>query len=133
MTNAAARLRVTWLATAWLLVAAVVYLSLTPRPVELPLEQGDKLGHLLAYGTTMFWFAQAYEGRRRIAVVLGLVALGVGIEFVQRWTGYRDFDVFDMVADALGVVIGLALAPPRLPNVLVLIDRMLRRHPARRS
>jgi VanZ family protein len=131
-TGAQLRLRAAWLTVAWLLVAAVIYLSVTPRPPDIPLDEGDKYGHLIAYGTVMLWFAQLYEGRRRWLAVAGLVALGVGLEYVQRWTGYRSFDVWDIAADAAGVLAGLAVAPPRLPNFLAATERLLRMRAAER-
>ncbi|MGE5522504.1 MAG: VanZ family protein [Rhodospirillaceae bacterium] len=127
MREPASGLRAAWLVVAWLLVAVVIHLSVTPRPLEIPIDEGDKYGHMLAYGTVMLWFAQAYERRARWITVAGLVALGIALEFVQRWTGYRTFDPWDMAADAAGVVIGLALAPPRLPNVLRMTERLLDR------
>src|SRR5436305_12007387 len=86
------------------LVLLVIWLSLTPSPIEIPVEQGDKLGHLSAYGTLMFWFAQL-EARRptRLMYALGFVSLGVGLEFVQGMTDYRVFEVADMVANTTGV------------------------------
>jgi VanZ family protein len=131
--NLSLRLRAAWLAIAWLLVAAVIYLSVTPQPIEIPIEEGDKYGHLLAYGTLMLWFAQLYERRARWVAALGLIALGVALEYVQRSTGYRSFDVWDMAADAAGVLIGLALAPPRLSNFLEVAERVLRLRPGERD
>src|SRR5689334_11771006 len=49
-----------WQAIGFALIAFVIYESLTPHPVEVPLEQGDKYGHVLAYATLMAWFAQIY-------------------------------------------------------------------------
>jgi VanZ family protein len=114
-----------WLAVGWLLVASVIYLSVTPSPPEIPLEEGDKYGHLVAYGTLMFWFGQSYKGGKRWITVAALVALGIALEFVQRWTGYRSLDVWDMAADAAGVLLGLAAAPPRLPNIRLMTRRLL--------
>ena len=51
------------------------------------------------------------------------VAMGIALEFIQGWTGYRDFEVADMLADAAGVAAGWALAPPRLPNLLRGIEK----------
>jgi VanZ family protein len=127
------RLRAVWLAIAWLLVAAVIYLSVTPQPLEIPVDEGDKYGHLLAYGTLMLWFAQLYERSARWVAALGFIALGVALEYVQRSTGYRSFDVWDMAADAAGVLTGLALAPPRLPNFLEVTERVLRLRPGERD
>jgi len=55
------RYRTLWLVMGWALVLAIVYLSLTPHPIEIQVEEGDKMGHLLAYGTLMLWFAQLYD------------------------------------------------------------------------
>src|SRR5690349_16906989 len=103
-----------WLAAGWLLVLAIIYLSLTPHPIDIPVEQGDKIGHLLAYGALMLWFAQVYvKKRQRIVVAAASIALGVGLEFAQLLTDTRMFEVADMLADGTGVLIGWALAPPR--------------------
>jgi VanZ family protein len=111
-----------------MLVLAIIALSLTPAPPHLNLEQGDKLGHFAAYGLVTLWFAQPYTAlRQRIWLALGMVALGIALEYAQRATGYRSFEVADMVADALGVAIGWLLAPPRLPNLLSWVEKRLSR------
>lgn len=108
-----------WLAAGWLGVGLIIYLSLTPSPPQIDVENGDKFGHLAAYGLVTLWFAQHYTGlRQRIWLVLGMVALGIAMEYAQRATGYRTFDVNDMLADAFGAALGWAAAPPRLPNFL---------------
>jgi len=72
-----------------------------------PGEQGDKFGHIVAYSTLMIWFATIHRAwRKRLALAVGFVLLGIALEFAQRLTGYRTFDVADMVADAVGVFIG---------------------------
>jgi VanZ family protein len=99
--------RALWLALGWAWAAAIVWLSLTPSPPTIDIEQGDKLGHFLAYGILMFWFCRLYAApRTRLGYALGFVALGVGLEFAQRALGYRSFELFDMGADALGVALG---------------------------
>jgi VanZ family protein len=90
------------------MVAAIVWLSLTPAPPEVDIEDGDKLGHLAGYGATMFWFAQLYA--RRVLCAGGFVAMGVGLEFVQGWLGYRSFELYDMLANTLGVLLGWGAA-----------------------
>jgi len=105
------KLRALWLAIGWGLVAMIIWLSLTPRPPDIGIEHGDKLGHFGAYGAAMFWFCQLYPRRpTQIAYAAGFIALGIALEFVQRATGYRSFEVLDMVADAIGVAIGWAAA-----------------------
>lgn len=113
------RARRLWLILGWMLILLVIYLSLAPISIEVPVEEGDKFGHVAAYAALMLWFANLYETlTRRSMLAIGFVALGIALEFVQGWTGYRTFEVADMAADALGVAVGWALAPPRLPNFL---------------
>ena len=99
------------MAVGWGLVAAIWWLSLTPRPPQIDVDQGDKIGHLLAYGALMLWFCLLYpRTKTRLGYAAGFIAMGIAIEFVQGWTGYRSFEVADMVADALGVFAGWTLA-----------------------
>lgn len=99
-----------WLVLGWLAVAAVVVLSLISQPPEVPLRNGDKWGHLLAYGVLMGWFVQLYQRRAtQLWHALFLVVLGVTLEFLQGYTG-RFFEYADMVANTSGVALGLALA-----------------------
>jgi VanZ family protein len=95
------------IAAGWGWAAAIVWLSLTPSPPQVDLEHGDKLGHFAAYGLLMFWFAQLYPERKaRIAYVLGFIAMGIGVELLQGQLGYRTYEVFDMYANTLGVLLG---------------------------
>lgn len=95
--------RAVWLTLGWVMVAAVVWGSLTPAP---PSAGNDKLGHFAVYGVLMFWFAQLYL--RRLAWAAGFIALGIALEFAQGWLGYRSFELYDMLANALGVLLGWA-------------------------
>ena len=112
------RLRALWLAIGWGLVATIIWLSVTPKPPDIGIEHGDKLGHFMAYGSVMFWFCQLYAGRAtRAAYAGGFIAMGIALEFVQLGLGYRSFEVADMAADALGVGLGWLIALP-LPRLL---------------
>lgn len=105
MNNDGLRLRTIWLALGWLLIAAVVYLSLTPSPPTVGASVNDKLSHLLAYGVLMSWFMPLYPARaarRRLAV--GFIAMGVLIEVLQSLGGVRFFELADMAANTLGVL-----------------------------
>lgn len=104
------------MAAGWALAATIVWLSLTPSPPTIDVEQGDKLGHFLAYGSLMFWFCLLYPRRAaRVAYAIAWTGMGVGLEFIQGHLGYRTYEVYDMYANALGVLIGwsLAFAVPR--------------------
>jgi VanZ family protein len=122
-------IRRAWLAVAWFGVGLLIFLSLTPSPPEIDLgDYGDKYEHIAAYTVLMLWFCQMYvsAAQRRWTAML-LLALAVGLEFVQRTTGYRTFEIADMVAGASGIGLGWLLAPPRLPNWLALAQSFLSR------
>ena len=117
-----------WRAIGFALIAGVIWQSLTPHPLDIDVPQGDKVGHFLAYGVLMFWFAQlSWAHRERIRYAAGFVALGIALEFAQRLTGYRVFEIADMAANAVGVLFGWFASPPRGPDLICLVERMLPR------
>src|SRR5262245_60709573 len=122
------RARRLWIAAGWVMVLAVIYLSLSPVAIEPGVDNRDKDLHMLAYGVLMSWFASIYDklaSRRGFAA--GFVLMGITLEFVQGLTGLREFELMDMVANTAGVLVGWALAPPRLPNLLWWFERMFPR------
>ena len=104
-------MRAALLAGGWLVAAAIVFLSLTPNPPELDLEQGDKLGHLLSYGVLSLWFCLLYRGWQvRLGFAALWVGMGIALEFAQGATGYRTFEFADMAANSLGVLLGWGIS-----------------------
>jgi VanZ family protein len=93
-----------------MLVAAVIYLSLSTTVIALPWDPGGKYAHVAAYAVVMFFFAYAYRAARAaVLVAAALLALGIGLEYVQAYSGYRTFERTDMVADAVGIGLGWLL------------------------
>ncbi len=119
------QLHYTWMFVCWLGVALIVLLSLTPQPPPIPSEQGDKVGHLLAYGVLTCWWMQLFVGaRQRYVIAAAFVVLGIALEFMQGSTTFRFFSYADMGANVLGVVFGWLAAPPRLPNAYECMRRL---------
>lgn len=111
-----------WLTLGWVLVLAVIYLSLTPKPPSPDISQIDKAGHLLAYAALMGWWSQIERRHCRLALLF--VLMGLALEIAQSFTDYRQGDVFDMAANTLGV--GLGWLSVRLaPDWLRRLDRGL--------
>jgi VanZ family protein len=109
------------------MVLSVLVLSLIPIEVNLG-EGSDKLEHFVAYGAMSFWFGLLYVQRRwQLGFALGFVLMGVAVEYLQGMTDYRDFEVGDMVADALGAFLGFALLQTPLGNALVWVERIFDR------
>ena len=104
-------MRAALLAIGWGWAAAIVWLSLTTAPPKLDFEHGDKLGHFLSYGALAFWFCLLYSKTWvRIFYAVGFIVMGIGLEFVQGWLGYRTYDPVDMLANSIGVALGWAAA-----------------------
>lgn len=114
-----------WLAMGMLLVLGVVVGSVIslPAPVQ-GFMLGDKLLHTLVYACLMSWFAQIYRhDLTRLVLVIGLIIMGIVIEFVQGATTYRQFELLDMVANTSGVLLAWALAYTWVGNVLAWVEQ----------
>ena len=59
-----------WQLLGWVMVVAVIYLSLVPSPPPLAARHADKVGHFVAYAAMMFWFGCLYAGRARSSIAL---------------------------------------------------------------
>ena len=118
-------LRKVWLSFGWLWIIVVFYLSLMPHPPEpISFNGVDKLEHALAYTSLMLWFCQVYVvSAARIRLFIALVAMGVGIEYLQGMTDYRYFEYADMLANSTGVLIGLGLAQTGMGKLLAVFER----------
>ncbi len=118
-----------WLSVGLLLIGGVIVGSLIPGPPQIAhLSASDKVIHFVAYGLLMFWFSQLYaEARARVILALAFVALGIGLEYLQRMGGYRTFEYADMAADSAGVIFAFLLALTRLSRALFAVERLLLR------
>ena len=97
-----------WLATGYLLIAAVVILSLIHIPRPLEMKGSDKLNHLLAYAVLMYWWGML-QPSHRTRWLLFLPLLGLALEGAQSAIPYRYFEWFDVVANLSGVLLGWLL------------------------
>ncbi|MEM7293771.1 MAG: VanZ family protein [Pseudomonadota bacterium] len=113
-----------WLGLGLILIAAVFYLSLTP--VDIPAEHLDKIYHAATYGVMMGWFVQLYRGVRSHAILaVGFILMGVLIEVLQGFHPMRYFDVLDMLANAVGVLIAWAIGTTAFSRILVRFESLL--------
>jgi VanZ family protein len=106
-------LRVAWLAGIVIVAAG----SLAPsdsssmRMLD-SLEISDKIQHFAAYA--LLAVLPAIHERRGfvIGAAIGVLVLGAGLEYLQLYSGWRDFEFADMVADGVGICFGLAVGAP---------------------
>ena len=122
------KLRFLWIATGYMLVVLVVFLSLTSNPINtgMSFPYEDKLYHAFAYFTLMFWFSQIYHDsfqRNMIAVVF--IFMGFMLEYLQSFDPKRFAELGDMAANTAGVVMGFLLTSGGAKNILHRIEKAL--------
>lgn len=93
-----------------MLVAGVAAGELVPARMISAIPVNDKLEHAGSYCLLMLWFAGMFDRRRHIPIAIILVVLGFTLDVLQLTTATRDFDMRDVAANTVGILIGLALS-----------------------
>ena len=103
-----------WRALLLALLLIISWLALSPAPPKVGDTGWDKANHLLAFATLAFVSVWALWPRPRLWgwLVLALLAYGVGIEVAQSFVPPREADWQDVVADGVGIALGLLAALP---------------------
>jgi fucose 4-O-acetylase-like acetyltransferase len=108
-------MKLTWLwwSLGALLLIAVLFICLTPLGVPAAvLGYNDKLMHALTFVLLTVWFGGLQRDqslRARVILLAALCTYGVLIEILQSQTAYRTAELADLLADLLGIVVGLGL------------------------
>lgn len=89
-------------------MTAVLVLALLP-PGAVPQPTGDKVNHVLAFASLALLGQAAFPGRLRW-VMPSLLVFGGVIELLQALTPYRQASGIDVAADAVGIMLGAAIA-----------------------
>ncbi len=90
-------------------LAVVIYLSISPAPPITDIGN-DKIGHLTAYCVLMGLWALAWgDFRKGIYGLMGLILLGMGLEFIQAFVPGRSFSLFDIMANIAGITLSVII------------------------
>ena len=123
-------LRRLWLKIGYLLVVCVIILTLIPDPYytlgidDLFENLSDKAQHLFAYAMMMGWFVQIYHSKKsRLFLATSFILMGVVLEFLQGLGQTRMFEVADMVANSIGVLLAWSVGYTRCSNILLYFER----------
>lgn len=111
-----------WHGLWWLAVVLVWVACLMPPPALPPLtDNSDKWQHLLAYFVLAGSGVQLWRGARALSLLAGaLLLMGAAIELAQGLlTSSRMADPADMLANSVGVLLGLSLAATPVGNLLL--------------
>lgn len=103
-----------WRLLLGVLFLAITWLALVPDPPTAISTGWDKTNHLLAFGSLAFSGVWALwrEPRHWWRLAAVLLAYGVGIEIAQGLLPPRSADAADVLADGVGIAIGLLAAWP---------------------
>lgn len=100
-----------WLVLGWCLITAAVLASLLPTAHLPSTGANDKFEHSLAYAVLTLWFTGIYPRSRYVLIAVGLFAMGLAIEWAQGAMALgRHSDFGDLIANTIGIAIGMTLA-----------------------
>ena len=116
-----------WLVIGALLASAILILCLIPPSNKISSIEGlDKVEHALAFLALTAWFAALIERRGYWALSIMLLGLGVGIEIAQYLMALgRSAEIFDVIADTVGIILGVILSLSIHESWLQRIERWL--------
>lgn len=90
-------------------LVAIEYLATTSVHIEIVESIWDKANHFIAFMTLYVLLSLAYRSLHVTTKSALLLAFGLQIEIVQWFLPHRDFSLLDVVADSVGIVIGILL------------------------
>lgn len=105
-----------WQVAGIFLLALVLALALAPADWFWPDDSdsifrlSDKFVHGITFAVLALWFSGQYARQSYWRLVSGLIAFGLLIELTQRMISYRSADWMDLLADLLGIGLGMAIA-----------------------
>ena len=96
----------------WLSLVTILALSLVSVSDTEPLFIGqDKLLHALAYAGLYCLLIQAYNTQFGLgSLALSLAIFGLLVEVIQFFIGYRQAEIWDFVANSLGIFLVACMA-----------------------
>ena len=105
-----------WRIASMLLLASVLTLAIIPAIWLWPQDPSkvwslsDKWLHGITFAVLALWFSGQYARAAYWKLVVGLLAFGALIEMCQRMISYRTAEWNDLLADLLGIVVGILIA-----------------------
>lgn len=85
----------------------IEYLATTSKSIKVVESMWDKSNHFIAFFTLYILLSLSYKELSTISKVTLLLLYGLQIELVQKFLPYRDFSFLDILADSVGILIGV--------------------------
>jgi VanZ family protein len=121
-----------WRIAGILLLVLVLAFALAPdiwpwdRPKG-PHLISDKVLHGFTFAFLALWYTGQYGRNLYARLAFGLLGFGALIELCQLMVGYRDAEWGDLLADAVGILIGMTIALAGAGGWSLAIEKKLRR------
>ena len=76
--------------------------------LDLTNTASDKIIHICVFIFLSCWFSGQFKSNIKLLFCISLY--GVLIEFLQQFTPYRSAELFDILANEIGIIIGIIIA-----------------------
>lgn len=103
--------RIFWRVCLIISVIAILFLATTSQDYPIPSAPSDKVNHLIAFLELTLLVRLSWPGLQLSTVALSALGFGMVIELLQAPLPYRDFSLWDLLADSAGIALGLASWP----------------------
>lgn len=102
-------------------IAILSLINLNLQAADAKILNFDKVLHAFAYGTlSLFWLIATQKLNKQFIVLSSCVIYGTVIEFLQsELTNYRTGDLYDVLANTLGVIFGYLFFEKLAKNYLL--------------
>ena len=90
-------------------ILSIEYLATTTREIEIVSGMWDKSNHFMAFFVLYLLISFAYQHMKIFHKILWLLAFAIQIEVVQYFIEGRFFSLMDVVADTIGMLIGVLI------------------------
>ena len=93
----------------YICIVAIEYLATNTLEIKPIQNSWDKANHFIAFFTLYVTLSFAYPKLEIVKKVLILLAFGIQIECVQYFLPNREFSLLDVVADGIGIFMGMVV------------------------
>lgn len=90
-------------------LVAIEFLATTTTKIETIENMWDKSNHFIAFLVLYILLSLAYENLSILSKSLWLLVFAMQIEIVQYFIPERYFSTLDIVADSIGILLGIGL------------------------
>lgn len=88
-------------------IVTIEYLATTSLSIKVVENSWDKANHFIAFFALFLTFSFGFEKISLHNKIVLLLLFGIQIEIVQAFLPFREFSLFDIFADFIGILIGI--------------------------